>query len=64
MFEKSGVMSPDGKINEAVATEKVALFAGPDQAPVIVGQCKAPAAADPCETAQKFFDCTNSKVKH
>lgn len=64
IFEKAGVMT-DGKINDAVAVEKISMFAGPEQAANIFNQCKnvGGGGADPCESALKFFECTN-KNKH
>lgn len=53
----------NGKINEAVAVEKISMFAGPEQAAIIFDQCKEIGVADPCEMAFKFFECTN-KNKH
>lgn len=62
IFEKTGIMT-DGKINEAVAVEKISMFAGPEQAANIFNQCKNVGGADPCESALKLFECTN-KNKH
>lgn len=62
-FKKSGILSPDGKLNVETALEKLPTGVDKSEAKRVLEDCKNKKGATPEDTAFQMFKCYHSGIK-